>query len=192
MFNEGKKQEKLQLHGIIGTTAAGPILFDVFSHLNKGKDWFDPPYDELIEMTVCKESGFRNTPKCTAVDTVLAHRNALRSPSCHFYEIILTDEKERYRYHRGCSGNKKLHSRSRFVLPPLQAYFYKKNHADYQSLPPYHPNCVNYTTEATFTIVYPKHKSEIIGTVDLDGSQQPIVFEATHANSDATLFWHVD
>lgn len=143
-------------------------------------------------MTVCKESGFRNTPKCTAVDTVLAHRNALRSPSCHFYEIILTDEKERYRYHRGCSGNKKLHSRSRFVLPPLQAYFYKKNHADYQSLPPYHPDCVNYTTEATFTIVYPKHKSEIIGTVDLDGSQQPIVFEATHANSDATLFWHVD
>jgi len=84
-----------------------------------------------------------------------------------------------------------------FIL--IHALFYRhykpifiKNHADYQSLPPYHPNCVNYTTEATFTIVYPKHKSEIIGTVDLDGSQQPIVFEATHANSDATLFWHVD
>src|SRR5690554_1704035 len=64
--------------GIIGTTAAGPILFDVFSHLTQNRNWFVPPYDELVKMSICKESGHRNTMNCTQIDTVDVHQNALR------------------------------------------------------------------------------------------------------------------
>ncbi|HZH87322.1 MAG TPA: penicillin-binding protein 1C, partial [Brumimicrobium sp.] len=38
--------------GIIGTTAAGPIMFDVFSHLTTKRNWFIPPYDELVKMSI--------------------------------------------------------------------------------------------------------------------------------------------
>lgn len=32
----------------------------------------------------------------------------------------------------------------------------------------------------------------MIGTVDLDGFSKGIIFEASHPDNSATLFWHVD
>ena len=178
--------------GIIGTTAAGPIMFDVFSHLTTKRNWFVPPYDELVEMTICKESGHRNTINCSMIDTVQVHQNALRGSSCNFHEVFLTDQKEKYRYNQGCGQDVELKTISRFVLPPLQAYFYKSSHPNYKSIPPFHPDCEGAAQEKTFSITYPDHNSRMIGTVDLDGFSKGIIFEASHPDASATLFWHVD
>jgi len=178
--------------GIIGTTAAGPIMFDVFTHLSTKRTWFIPPYDELVKMSICRESGHRNTLNCIRIDTVQVHQNALRGPSCNFHEVFLTDQKERYRYHQGCSQDLNLKTVSRFVLPPLQAYFYKSSHPNYISIPPFHPDCEDAAQEKTFSIIYPDHNSRMVGTVDLDGISKGIIFEASHPDASATLFWHVD
>lgn len=178
--------------GIIGTTAAGPIMFDVFSHLTTKRNWFIPPYDELVKMSICKESGHRNTINCIKIDTVQVHQNALRGPSCNFHEVFLTDKKEQYRYNQGCAPDIKLKMVSQFALPPLQAYFYKSSHPNYKSVPPFHPDCDGIAEDKTFTITYPDHNSRMIGTVDLDGISKGIIFEASHPDNSATLFWHVD
>ncbi len=178
--------------GIIGTTAAGPIMFDVFSYLSSKRTWFIPPYDELVKMSICKESGHRNTINCKKIDTVQVHQSALRGPSCNFHEVYLTDMKGKYRYHQGCAHDVRLKTVSQFVLPPLQAYFYKNSHPNYKPIPPFHPDCEGITEDKSFSIIYPDHNSKMIGTVDLDGFSKGIIFEATHPDPSATLFWHVD
>jgi penicillin-binding protein 1C len=178
--------------GIIGTTAAGPIMFDVFSYLTSKRKWFIPPYDELVKMSICKESGHRNTINCKKIDTVQVHQHALRGPSCNFHEIFLTDQKEKYRYHQECAQEVKLKTVSQFVLPPLQAYFYKNSHPNYKKIPPFHPDCEDIAEDITFSIIYPEHNSKMIGTLDLDGISKGIIFEASHPDNSATLFWHVD
>lgn len=178
--------------GIIGTTAAGPIMFDVFSHLSSKRAWFIPPYDELVKMSICKESGHRNTINCTKIDTVQVHQMALRGPSCNFHEVFLTDMNEKYRYNQGCAQDVRVKTVSQFVLPPLQAYFYKNSHPNYKAIPPFHPDCEGIAEDKTFSIIYPDHNSKMIGTVDLDGFSKGIIFEASHPDNSATLFWHVD
>ncbi|WP_159038435.1 penicillin-binding protein 1C [Brumimicrobium mesophilum] len=178
--------------GIIGTTAAGPIMFDAFSYLTTQRSWFIPPYDELVKMSICKESGHRNTVNCTKIDTIQVHQMALRGPSCNFHEVFLTDSKEQFRYHQGCAQDSKLKTVSRFVLPPLQAYFYKNAHSNYKVIPSFHPECEGIAEEKTFTIIYPEHNSKMIGTLDLDGISKGIIFEASHPDNSVTLFWHID
>ncbi len=178
--------------GIIGSTAAGPILFDVFSHLNKKSSWFQTPYDELIKMPICKKSGYRSTNNCTEIDTVLVHHNAGRGPSCHFHQTFLTNQNEQYRFYRNCADGFDLKMASRFVLPPLQAYFYKQYHPEYKSVPPFYPDCNSRENEQTFTLIYPEHNSKFVGTIGLDGQAKPIIFEASDPNPNARLFWHID
>lgn len=178
--------------GIIGATAAGPIMFDVFSHLTKKKNWFKIPYDELTKMTICKNSGYRSTSNCTEIDTVLVHHNALRGPSCHFHKTFLTNQDEKYRFYQNCSKGFDLKMASRFVLPPLQAYFYKQYHPEYKTVPPFSPDCQSNESEQTFTLVYPEHNSRLVGTIGLDGKPKPIIFEASSPNPNSRLFWHVD
>ncbi|RFC55029.1 penicillin-binding protein 1C [Brumimicrobium aurantiacum] len=178
--------------GIIGTTAAAPIMFDAFSYLQETKSWFIPPYDELVKMSICSESGHRSAVNCTKTDTVDVHFNALRGSSCNFHEVYLTDQHNEFRYNRSCINSTEVQQFSQFVLPPLQANFYKHVHPNYRTLPPYHPDCKIQQAEQTFTIIYPEHNSKIIGTIDLDGDENGIVLEASHPNTSATLFWHVD
>lgn len=176
---------------IIGTTTAGAIMFDIFSRLKKSKKWFNMPYDELEKIGICKESGHRSTLDCVKVDSVWAHRNVEREDACHFHRTILTDLDENYRYYQNCTQGKRTKTVSWFELPPLQAYFYKKNHPEYKLIPPIHPDCSS-TLEENFSIIYPKYNNKIIGTVGLDGKKKPIVFEASSIRANETLFWHVD
>ena len=177
---------------IIGTTAAGPIMFNVFSHLENTNNWFSTPFDELSEMSICKESGHRSTFDCSITDTILVPKNALRSPSCNFHKIIITDTQEKYRFHQECTNEMETMVVSRFVLPPLQAYFFKNAHPNYKDLPPFHPDCTHHAQETTFSIIYPQHNHKLIGVTDLDGEAKEMIFEASHPSPDSRLFWHVN
>ena len=55
--------------GLIGVEMAAPVLFEIFGQLPQEANWFDPPYDDMTPVTVCRQSGFRATDICEA-DTV--------------------------------------------------------------------------------------------------------------------------
>lgn len=178
--------------GLVGTVAAAPIMFDVFSRLAISQKWFERPHDELTAMSICKESGFRNTPQCTHVDTIFAHRNALRSEPCHFHESILTDKMENYQYHINCSAQVETKTVSKFVLPPLQAWYFQRSHPDYKGLPPFHPSCNASNDKNYLSIVYPENKGRLFATKDLSGDENGFIFEAVHQSNESKLFWHID
>ena len=67
--------------GLVGVHVAAPVLFDIFDQLPASGAWFDPPYDEMAEVNVCRESGFRANKHCPA-DTSWIPKSGLRTPSC--------------------------------------------------------------------------------------------------------------
>jgi len=55
--------------GLIGIQAAAPILLDVFNKLPKSK-WFEKPFDELVKIPTCKQSGYRANNYCVEKDSI--------------------------------------------------------------------------------------------------------------------------
>ena len=177
---------------IIGTSAAAPVMFDVFSKLSTEQNWFEPPHDELIKMEICAESGHRSTHKCNRTETVVVHKNARRSTPCNFHQTILTDVTESYQFYVHCSNGYRTKPVSRFVLPPLQAWYYRHSHPEYKPLPPFHPDCESGISGNQLAIIYPENGSDLLATKDLSGKVNGFVFEAAHPIQNARIFWHVD
>src|SRR5690606_16701899 len=53
--------------GWVGVETAAPILFDVFDLL-PNSEWFSKPYDELQEVDICMQSGYRASTNCERVE----------------------------------------------------------------------------------------------------------------------------
>ncbi len=178
--------------GLIGSSTAGPILFDVFANLpEQRKRWFAPPEEEMKYIDICTSSGHRATEKCVSTEEVFLYQHASRTSSCQFHETFLTDSTADFRYHMDCAPKGVVQS-NRFVLPALQGWYYKKKHPDYRGLPDLHPSCQSRGQESKFAVIYPKNGSQIVDVRDLNGDQNEIVFEAAHQDASSKLFWHID
>ena len=64
--------------GLTGTEAAAPLMFDIFSQL-KDDSWFRAPAQEMEIITICSQSGYRNSAWCNDVDSVFVTREGLQS-----------------------------------------------------------------------------------------------------------------
>ncbi len=176
--------------GLTGLEAAAPLLFDVFSLLPPGP-WFEPPYDELTKITVCRESGYRAGPYCDHRDTVLAPRSGLQVKSCPYHRLIHLDSTGRYRVTSRCYPVAAMSTRSWFVLPPAQAWYYRKANPSYRTLPPYLPSC-QVTEKRAMEMIYPKETRQIFIPRDFGGVLSSTVFEAAHRGNGHTIYWHLD
>jgi len=177
---------------LVGAYAAAPIMFDVFSRLKPSEKWIEKPHEELINLTICVESGFRNSQACTKLDTIQAHFNAINTPSCNFHKRILTDSLHNYQYFINCAPKQATELVDWFVLPPIQAWYYQQRNPSYKNMPPFHPQCVSMEQETKFALIYPENRSVLVQTKDMTGVENGFVFEAKHTRDDATLFWHLN
>ncbi|MCS6832691.1 MAG: penicillin-binding protein 1C, partial [Flammeovirgaceae bacterium] len=144
--------------GLTGLNCAAPILFDIFRQLDES-DWFSPPYDELIRMPICRQSGYLALLHCSPVDTVWVHRNGERMEACPYHKIIHLDAYGR-RVNSLCVSTSEMKVTSWFVLPPLQEWYYKQKNLTYQPLPPFAQGCEKENI-FPFALVYPKEKTQI-------------------------------
>ncbi len=177
--------------GLTGTTYAAPILFDVFDLL-KPQGEFQRPEDEMKEIVVCRQSGFRASRFCPETDTILSFVNGERVKTCPFHKIIFTDKDEKYRLSERCAPVSKMKKVSWFVLPPVQEWYYHKTHPSYRMLPPYKPGCAPLDGEKVMAFIYPRPGTKIFIPRDVDGKKEKVVFEISHQNPNATLYWHLD
>ena len=82
-------------------------------------------------------------------------------------------------------------TKSWFVLPPVMEWYYKKQHIDYVTLPPYRSDCIG-TMGNTMGFIYPKDNGKIYLTKDFNGKLQPVILKAAHTNTDAKVFWYLN
>ena len=174
---------------VTGLTSAAPILFDVFDVLPKSA-WFTKPLDEFIDLEVCQNSGFLATDRCpTKTISVPKKNNYVKA--CTYHRTILLDQKRQFRVNSTCADLSQAHAESWFVLPPLMAFYYRKNHATYKSLPPFKKNCKN-PLEPALEFIYPKNGNRIGLTKNFEGNYNELVFKLAHVEPRTPVYWYLD
>ncbi len=176
---------------LTGVTAAAPVMFDLFNLL-PATTWYPQPFDEMTKVAVCRLSGHRATELCTATDSVWIVNAGLDSKPCPYHQEIHLDPTGRYRVNSDCLPPYRMLTRTWFVLPPAQEYFYKNTHHFYKPLPPMHPDCLNANPYGAMELLYPQNGFRIVLTRQRDGSTGRLIMQATHRRSDAVIHWHMD
>lgn len=177
--------------GCIGVKSAAPVLFDIFELLPT-TNWFDAPFDEMIEIEICKKSGYRASSLC-AKDTIWATANSTNVKACAFHKMVHLDKKEQFQVHSDCENPLEMLQQPWFVLPPIEEYYYTSKNPNYIPLPPIRTDCKQMVQEdSPMQLIYPKHKTKIYIPKNLDGSMSRTVFKAAHRNSESTIYWHLD
>jgi penicillin-binding protein 1C len=180
--------------GLVGVKAAAPVLFDILNALPTPagvRQWFEKPYDHLLRMPVCAESGYRPLAGCPT-DTVWATLNSNNVPSCPYHEIVHLDQSRQWRVNTSCEAPDRILHVPWLVLPPLEAHYYRSRHPDFAPLPPYRPDCQAPDQHVVMQLIYPKQPTRIFVPVDLDGEYSRTVFTVAHRNPGKTIHWHID
>ncbi|MDR2126231.1 MAG: penicillin-binding protein 1C [Prevotellaceae bacterium] len=178
-------------HLLTGVNYAAPVLFELFDILPKSQRWFEQPYDEMTKMKVCSKSGHLASEICENTDSVWLVNAAQMSPVCPYHKLVHLNKDETYRVNSDCVALSEIVTKSWFVLPPVQEWYYRIKHPDYRLLPPFMPNCAD-EESSPVDVIYPVPGSEIVITKQIDGSMGGIICQAVHRNPDATIFWHID
>jgi len=177
--------------GLTGVSAAAPIMFDIFNIL-PNKTWFDPPYDEMSKVIICRQSGHRASSICDPVDTVWIHSKGEKTTACPYHQLIHLDKTKSYRVNSNCYDPGEMEHTPWFVLPPVWEWYYKTGHPLYRPLPKWLPGCEKDISRNPMEFIYPAENTKLYVPVELDGSPGSIVFEAAHHNENAIIYWHLD
>lgn len=180
--------------GLLGVEMAAPVLFEIFQQLPQEASWFDPPYDDMAEVPVCRQSGFRASEICEA-DTVWVPKSSLKASVCAFHQMLHLDPTGLWQVTSDCESPARMQHRAWFILPPVEEFYFKGKNPGYQSPPPFRDDCKGSQAAQTHTpmqLIYPKHPTRIYVPVDLDGKLGSTVFQVAHRSRSAEIFWHLD
>jgi penicillin-binding protein 1C len=176
--------------GLVGISAAAPILFNVFDILPKSK-WFETPFDELIEIEICSKSGYRASDICEIKDSVFVQQSGLKTKPCPFHIWVHLDKNEKFQVNSSCETLKNMIHKSWFVLPPLQEFYYKNNNPFYKKLPNYRKDCFSEESQL-MDFINPKENAVIYLTKDFNGKKNNLFLNVVHTNPNSKVFWYLD
>lgn len=169
-----------------GSTCAAPLLFELFSSLPPGS-WYPDAGTSLRRVVACAASGLPAGPDCGGtVDSFVPVGAPDRVPCRFCRSVALT------------SGGKALADpreesvvERRFVLPPVEEWYYRKWNLDYRPLPPPSGAYADAGLER-ISLASPEEGAEIYVPVELDGGAGMLVAKAAVRDPGATVHWHLD
>ncbi|SFB66296.1 penicillin-binding protein 1C [Flagellimonas taeanensis] len=176
--------------GLTGITAAAPLLFDVLDALPQS-GWFQEPFDDLLEVDICLQSGFRASVFCDDVKKEYVPTHGTRSGPCPFHQQLFLDASETYRVNSECYPLENMVARNWFVLPPTLEYYYALSNPNYKQLPPYMDNCSEMNNQL-MEFIYPKADEAVLLPKDLGIKSQDIVLKLAHQQNNAIVYWYLE
>ena len=176
--------------GLTGISAAAPILFDIFHVLEQNTTWFEFPIADTKTIQVCKQSGHKAGEYCNDTEALAIQKAGIKTNPCPYHIPVYLDAAGN-RVNGACISPTEMIIKPFFVLPPIQALYYKRKNPDYASLPTFRKGCTN-TEEKSMAMIYPHAASHIYIPVNLDGTLSKTVFQVTHPKVGETIYWHVD
>jgi penicillin-binding protein 1C len=177
--------------GLTGTSAAAPILFDIFNYMGSNRS-FTQPSEEMTTITVCKESGYRAGPDCPETQEIWACVSGLKSEACPYHRIIHLNKTRTFRVTSACADPAEIINEKRFILPPAIEYYYKQKHPNYRSIPAVAPGCSDDRSIPSMEFIYPSPGVKIFIPRDQTGHMTRIVPEVAHRNPSKKIYWHLD
>ena len=178
--------------GLLGVKTAAPILFELFDLLPTS-DWFSTPYDELIALPLCQQSGYRALAICET-DTTMVVAAGTKVKACPHHRIVHLDANQVFQVSSDCENPSNMVHTPWFVLPPIEAYYYQFKNPNYTALPPFRPDCEskNSSTDNPMQLIYPKVDTKIYVPIDISGKLSQTIFKVAHQQAAATVYWHLD
>lgn len=176
--------------GLVGVQTAAPILFEVFDVL-PNSEWFSKPFDEMQEVEICTQSGYRASPNCVDREEKFVQRTGLKTAPCPFHVLVHLDRSEQYQVNSSCEDLENIVHKSWFVLPPLMEYYYKAQNPFYKALPPFREDCMGENAIA-MEFIYPKEINTIFLPKDFDGQTNDLILKVAHSKPETLIFWYLD
>ncbi|MAU17544.1 MAG: penicillin-binding protein 1C [Muricauda sp.] len=176
--------------GLTGITAAAPLLFDVLDIL-PDSGWFQEPFDDLVEIEVCSESGYRASLYCDDTKKDLVPTHGTRSAPCPYHQQVFLDKSEQYRVNSECYPLEDMVTKNWMVLPPVLEYYYTSSNPNYKPLPPYLEGC-SALENNLMEFIYPKKNEAVLLPKDLGNKTSEIVLKLAHQQSNAIIYWYLD
>ena len=177
--------------GLTGIQTAAPILFDVLNELPNNGDWFDIPFDELIEAEICAKSGYLATVYCDEISENWIPKNGIKTKSCPYHQKVFLDLSENYRVNSSCYPLAEMKQKNWFSLPPFLEHYYAPLHPEYQPLLPFKEGCLQ-EGETRMEFIYPKRNEEILLPTDFDETVNEVIFKLAHRHPETTVYWYLD
>jgi penicillin-binding protein 1C len=180
--------------GLIGVDMAAPVLFEIFEQLPGGEGWFDPPYDDMAQAAMCRQSGHRAGPHCET-DTLWIPKTGLRAPACPYHQLLHLDASGQWQVHSDCEAPATMQHRGWFVLPPIEEFYFRHKNPAYVPPPPFRPDCLGAQGAAQqnpMQLIYPKDATRIYVPLDLSGKLSSTIFQVAHRDADTEIHWHLD
>ncbi|MEI7982784.1 MAG: penicillin-binding protein 1C, partial [Bacteroidota bacterium] len=150
------------------------------------------PYEAMVQVPVCRYSGYRASSICEFTDSIWIPKNGMKTGSCPFHQWIHLDKTGQWQVHSGCEAPENMQHVSWFVLPPVQEWYFRNRNPFYKPLPPFRPDCAFSAERKNMEIIYPKNNSRIYVPVDLDGRPGSAVVKLAHRSQTAIVYWHLD
>jgi len=175
--------------GIIGGSAAAPVLFELYRQL-PATSWFETPYDDLQLTATCHQSGYKASQYCNQIDSVYVSANDHDVPVCPYHKLVHLSADRKFRVNANCYSPHQMQHQSWFVLPPIMAFYYQSRNPLYKALPPFKEDC--FEQQQVIDIIYPKANAQLYVPREIDGQSGRIICKATHQKRSARLFWHLN
>ncbi len=175
---------------LVGVSAAAPLMFRIFESLPESTA-FQIPFSDMKMMKICQQSGAKASAICPDTDNLPITKSVASTGVCRHHQILHLDETNKYMVNSVCYPIHKMHEEPWFILPPAQAWYYKKYNMNYAEPPDYLAGCISRTIE-TIEMIYPKKFTRVFVPTEIDGRQGEVVFEAAHRNPKAKVFWYLD
>ncbi|MBK6352690.1 MAG: penicillin-binding protein 1C [Saprospiraceae bacterium] len=177
--------------GLIGIQTAAPLMQEIIQLLPAEREW-TIPYDDMVFIPVCRQSGFTPGRYCTDIDTQYLPKASKLLKTCTFHQKIFLDTTLNFRVFKDCESQ--IVEANWFVLPPAMEYFYASAHPEFKAMPPLREDCREKGAEQfrTLAFIYPNHNAQIMIPVDLDLQKNPMIFKATHRDPGAEIMWFMD
>ncbi|MEM9648412.1 MAG: penicillin-binding protein 1C [Bacteroidota bacterium] len=176
--------------GLVGISAAAPILFDVLSLL-PGGSWFKEPFDDLVTLEVCTKSGHRASVFCDDTREEQMPENGIKSATCPYHHKVFLDAEESYQVNSACYPLADMVEKNWFSLPPIVEYYYTAANPNYKTLPPYLSGCVDGQDEL-MQFIHPRLHEEILIPKDIGKSYKDVVFKLAHQQAESTVHWYLN
>ena len=176
--------------GLTGVGFAAPPMFDVFTLL-EGSEWFTEPRSDMQATNICKHSGYIASSICGDTEIQWIPKTCIGSVTCPYCRYVHLSADGAWQVNSQGESVSNIHTESRFVLPPVQEYYYANHSTTYQPLPPMRPDCIAATRDM-FSIIYPEHRASVVLPRSFGGAEQRMVCQAACRDPEATLFWHID
>lgn len=176
--------------GLVGVQTAAPILFDVFDVL-PNSDWFAKPFDEMQQIEICKQSGYRASANCSEKLKEFVQISGLKTAPCPYHHLIHLDKNQQFQVNSSCEDYSKIITKSWFTLPPLMAYYYKAKNPFYKPLPPFRDDCFG-EDAITMDFIYPDKNAQIFLPKDFNGTINDLIVKVAHSKPETELYWYLD